>query len=246
MLPDVAHLVSKINDTGLAPEAWSEALDALTNTWGAAGAAMIIAGKKTTRIDWVRFSGLGAALETKYIDHYAALDPFSPLLRVSPGWRKLSECLPRPILARSEWYNDFVLACGVGDILGACFIDTPSYSVIFGLHQQIGRQLPEVPDLDHVREALALASLRQVESLFDPSHGDEGTQIMTEGVRYYFHVVNGRQYRDGVGKLFRTREKAIAHASVLARELAKDKGWVGFTISLTNDDGGMVAQIPVP
>jgi hypothetical protein len=60
MLPNVAHLVSKINDAGLAPEAWSEALDALTNTWGAAGAAMIIAGKKTTRIDWVRFSGLGA------------------------------------------------------------------------------------------------------------------------------------------------------------------------------------------
>jgi predicted DNA-binding transcriptional regulator len=51
---------------------------------------------------------------------------------------------------------------------------------------------------------------------------------------------------DGLGKLFRTREEALAHASVLARELAKDKGWVGFTISLTNDNGGMVAQIPVP
>jgi hypothetical protein len=69
---------------------------------------------------------------------------------------------------------------------------------------------------------------------------------MTEGVRYYFHVVNGRQYRDGVGKLLRTREEAIAHVSVLAREPAKDKGWIGFTISLTNGVGGMVAQIPVP
>jgi hypothetical protein len=74
MLPDVAHLVSNINDAGLAPGAWSEALDALTNTWDAAGATMIIAGKTTARIDWVRSSGLGAALETKYIDHYAALD----------------------------------------------------------------------------------------------------------------------------------------------------------------------------
>jgi hypothetical protein len=124
---------------------------------------------------------------------------------------------------RSKWYNDFVLACGVGDILGTCLIDTPSYSVIFGLHQQTGRQLPKCPILDHVREVLALGSLRQVESLFDPSRRDEGTQTMTEGVRYNFHVVNGRQYRDGVDKLLRTREEAIAHASVLARELAKDK-----------------------
>jgi hypothetical protein len=209
MSPDVAHLVNRIHDAGLAPEAWPEALNALTNTWSAAGAAIIIAGKTTTRLDWVRFSGLSEGLGSKYIEHYAALDPFSPLLRASPGWRKLSECLPRPTLVRSEWHNDFVLACGVGDILGTCFIDTPSYPVIFGLHQKIGRQLPDVPDLNHVKEALALASLRQVESLFGPSLGDEGTQTMTEGVRYYFHVVNGRQYRTKSARCFARARKQL-------------------------------------
>jgi hypothetical protein len=55
---------------------------------------------------------------------------------------KLSECLPDALLRRSEWYNDFVLACGVRDIVGTRLFETPSYRVIFGLHQQIGRALP--------------------------------------------------------------------------------------------------------
>ena len=45
-------------------------------------------------------------------------------------------------MRRSEWYNDFVLACGVRDIVGTRLFETPSYRVIFGLHQQIGRALP--------------------------------------------------------------------------------------------------------
>jgi hypothetical protein len=33
MLPDVAHVVSKISDAGLAPEAWSEALEVNGRQW---------------------------------------------------------------------------------------------------------------------------------------------------------------------------------------------------------------------
>jgi hypothetical protein len=245
MSPDVARLVSKIHDAGLVPEAWPEALNALSDTWGAAGAAMIISRKTPTPIDWVCFSGLSAAFQSKYIDHYALLDPFSPLLRVSPGWMKLSECLPRSALLRSEWYNDFVLPCGIDDALGTCFIDTPSHSAFFGLHQQIGRRFQELRYLNRVKEALTLASLRHVRSLFGPLHDDGSTQTITEDTRYYFHVVNGRQYRDVAGRVFRTREEATAHASVLASELARDKGWAGFTVFLTADDGEIVARIPV-
>src|SRR4051794_7601760 len=129
---------------------------------------------------------------------------------------------------------------------GNFFIDPTSHSVIFGLHQQVGHPFQEFRYLNHVKEALTLASLRHVRSLFGPLHDDGSTQTITEDTRYYFHVVNGRQYRDAVGRVFRTREEATAHASVLASELARDKGWAGFTVFLTDDDGEIVAQIPVP
>jgi hypothetical protein len=63
------------------------------------------------------------------VDHFAPLDPFLPHLDVAPRWIKLSDCLPQSLLRQSEWYNDFVLACGVRDILGTRLIETPSHLV---------------------------------------------------------------------------------------------------------------------
>jgi hypothetical protein len=85
-------------------------------------------------------------------------------LNVIPGWTKLSECLPKVALANSEWYNDFVLSCGVRDIIGTCLIDTPSHCAIFGLHQQIGRSFDDemMPFLEQVTAPLHAATLRQV------------------------------------------------------------------------------------
>jgi len=248
MRPDIAQLVTKIHDAELAPEAWPKALEALTDALGAAGAAMIVSSKAISRVDWVCFSGLSAAFESKYIDHYASLDPFSPLLRVAPGWKRLSECLPKPALARSEWYNDFVLAAGVSDILGARYIDTPSHSVIFGLHQQIGRCFGDETALilDHVRDAMDLAALRHVKNIFGAFQKNKGKESTTPGARYYLHVINGRQYTDEVGRIFQTCEEATAHAAVLAAELAEDKGWAGFKVSLTDEDGRVIAQLSVP
>jgi hypothetical protein len=116
MPANAARLIAKVDDAGLTPDAWPEALKALTDALGIAGAACIVVNKRTRGVDWVRLSGLSAALESKYISHYAGLDPFTPLLTAEPGWKKLSESLPDSVLARSEWYNDFVLTCGVRDI----------------------------------------------------------------------------------------------------------------------------------
>jgi hypothetical protein len=88
-------------------------------------------------------------------------------------WTKLSECLPEAFLRKSEWYNDFVLACGVRDILGTRLLDTPSHSVIFGLHQQIGRSFSDKTALilNNVAEPLASSALQHVEHLFGPALG---------------------------------------------------------------------------
>jgi hypothetical protein len=175
------------------------------------------------------------------------LDPFTPLLNGVRNWKKLSESISEPLLRRSEWYNDFVLACGVRDILGARLVDTPSHSAIFGLHQQIGRGFGDrtASIMDDVAGALVSATLRHVENLFGPAPDDIGAENVAEAARYYFHVSNGKQYLDETGSVFSALKDAIAHARVLAAELALDGDWDGFVISVTNADGRVAAQIPV-
>jgi hypothetical protein len=123
-------------------------------------AALIISNKRTENVEEACFSGLSAEFKRDYTQHYTAVDPYSPLLDGS--WMKLSECLPNSMLRKSEWYNDFVLACGVRDILAVRLVDTASYRVIFGIHQQIGHSFSERSDsvVSLVRVPLKYAAWR--------------------------------------------------------------------------------------
>ena len=242
----LSRLVGKIFDAAVAPEAWPEALDSLCAAVNVAGAACFVSSKKTGRVEWACCSGLGAETENRYIGYYARLDPFTPLVNVTPGWTKLSESLPDRVLRRSEWYNDFVLHCGVRDILGTLLVDTPTHAVLFGVHQQIGRSFAEKipPILDNATDALAVAARRHVENLFGQPLDEPEPQV-TAATRYYFHIFNGRRYPDETGTLFSTPSEALAHAVRLAAELAQDDDWDGFAIRIARDDGSTLAEIPV-
>jgi hypothetical protein len=248
MLTDVSRLIAKFNDAGQTPNAWPDALEELTKALGIDGAACIIFDKRTGRADWVCFSGLSAAFESKYINHYARSDPFSPMLNVTPRWSKLSECFPKSILARSEWYNDFVLPCGVRDMLGSRIFDSPSHSAIFGLHQRIGRSFRDdtLSLVSGIKDVLFSATSKHVENLFVPQREGKIDRNQLQGSRFYFHVSNGRQYKDRAGERFSSPEKALAHAWTIAAELGRDKVWAGFLIALTDEAGNVIAQIPVP
>jgi hypothetical protein len=241
------RLAAKIHEAGLAPEAWPEALKSLTDALGVAGAAYIVSNRQTGRVEWVCFSGLSAEFQSDYIDHYAPLDPFTPLLNIALGWVKLTECLAEPLLRRSEWYNDFVLACGVRDILATRLVETPSHFVTFGLHQQIGRRFEDKARLviDNVTGPLRSATQQHVGRFFGPRHDESGPEVIVDGAKYFFHVSNGKQYLDETGRVFSTDQEAVAHASVLAEELGQDRDWGGFVISVTHEDGRVIAQVPV-
>ena len=101
----VASLIERLHVAAVTPEAWPDALTALTDAADVAGAALIIFNKSTGKVDEAHFCGLSAGFKSDYVRHYAALDPYSPLLDGS--WKKLSECLPDRLLRSSEWYNDF-------------------------------------------------------------------------------------------------------------------------------------------
>jgi hypothetical protein len=243
----MSSLVSAIHDAAVSPEAWPQALEALTDAMGVAGAALIISNKHTGNVDEACFYGLSAGFKSDYVRHYAAVDPYSPLLDGS--WKKLSECLPDRLLRKSEWYNDFILRCGVRDILGARLVDTPSHRVIFGIHQQIGRTFADRVDslVDLVAIPLKQATQRHIERFSSRTHAFDksGTEVLAAGSRFYFHIVNGSRYPDETGSVFSTSDDAVAHAFVLAQELAQDDSWHGSSILVTNDRRQEITRVEI-
>src|ERR1700676_4868985 len=241
-------LASTIHDAAASPEAWPQALAALTDAAGVAGAALIISNKRTGNVEEAWFSGLSAGFQSDYIRQYAALDPYSPLLDGS--WKKLSECLPESMLRNSEWYNDFILTCGVRDILGARLVDTSGHRVIFGIHQQIGRSFSDSVDsvVNLAGIPLKHAAWRHIERLSSPRSAIfdlSQTEVSAEGSRFYFHVDNGSRYPDETGSVFSTADDATAHAIVVAQELAQDGSWHGSSILVTDARGHEIVRVRI-
>jgi hypothetical protein len=59
--------------------------------------------------------------------------------------------------------------------------------------------------------------------------------MVTDGSRFYFHICNGRRYPDNTGSAFASAQEAVAHASVLAAELAQGDSWEEFSISVMDE-----------
>ena len=244
----MSPLVFKLHEAAASAEAWPQVLRALTDAMGVAGAALIISSKSTWKVDEAYFSGLSADFKSDYIRHYAAVDPYSPLLDGS--WKKLSECLPDRMLRKNEWYNDFVLTCGVRDILGARLVDTSSHCVIFGIHQEIGRDFPDGADslVELVTMPLKHAARRPLERFYSSGtgiFGESQARVLAEGSRFYFHVDNGSRYPDETGSVFSTTGDATAHAFVVAQELAQDEDWHGSFILVTDDQGQEIVRVRI-
>lgn len=246
MSPDISRVLRKIHDASDASEAWPEALSALTSALGVSGAACIVVNKHTRGADWVCFSGLSERFQSRYVDRFVKLDPFTPLLNVESHWMKLSESFSISFLRRNEWYNDFVLGCGVRDILGYRLMERPSHVAVFGVHQQIGRFFRDETAslMEQLASPLKSAMQRHVDRLFVPS-GHSNEQPTIRAARYYFHVDGVGQYQDDCGTSFSTPEEAVAHASAVAAELSQSGDWEGYWILVKHDDGSLIARIPV-
>ena len=88
-----------------------------------------------------------------YITRFAAKDPFPELLMCHEGtWMRLSEHLSVRELRRNEWYNDFVLKCGVGDIIAAQITNTGSHTAVFGIHEGIGEKPICTSEQEHLNQ----------------------------------------------------------------------------------------------
>lgn len=239
-------LLSTLHDVATSPDAWPNALQRLMDETGVAGAALIVTNKTTGAVEETVFCGLSAEFESRYIDHYAPLDPYSPLL--DARWIMLSTCLPENLLRRSEWYNEFVLSCGVRDILGTRLTDTASHSVILGVHQRLGRHFSQdvEPLMATITEPLRYAARRYLDRRNGGQQvGDLQKATRVEGGRFFFHIENGVKYPDECGSVFLSPGDAAERGLTIAHELARDGGWTGFSVVVTDHRGLLITRVPI-
>jgi hypothetical protein len=81
----MSRLVSSLHDAAASPEAWAEALEALTDAASVVGAALIIFNKSSENVDEAYFVGPSSGLRADYVRHYAALGPYSPHCSTEAG-----------------------------------------------------------------------------------------------------------------------------------------------------------------
>src|SRR6202047_3096410 len=152
--------VSRISEAALAPDRWPAALQSITEAVGALGVGYLLLKKRTGGVEWVSMAGLSVDVND-YINYYAARDPYRPVLEAAPNgsWGQLSKCLPQTVLRSDEWYNDYAVKAGIGDIIGTRLFDSPSCTIILSAHWGI-YQAP-VPErgaaIDDVTASNALA-----------------------------------------------------------------------------------------
>lgn len=134
-----SRLVSTIYDAAVEPRLWPAALQSVAEAFGAVGAAYVVQDKRTDRVGWISVSGPCVQLKADYVSYYSTRDPYRPILGAAPSgrWLRLSSSLPKTVLRGNEWYNDFVVKSGVGDILAARLFEHGSYTARFGIHQGI-------------------------------------------------------------------------------------------------------------
>jgi hypothetical protein len=72
-----------------------------------------------------------------------------------------------------------------------------------------------------------------------------GTTTPLKHAALFFHVSNSDTFKDEVGRLFSGPEEAKAHAAVVARELAEDDGWAGYSVVIVDEYGTEIARVHI-
>src|ERR1700721_1201466 len=73
----MSPLVARLHDAAVTPEAWPDAVTALTDAAGVAGAALIIFNKSTGKVDEAHFCGLSAGFKSDYVRPLRCPGPYS-------------------------------------------------------------------------------------------------------------------------------------------------------------------------
>lgn len=134
--------VDRLQDAAAEPDLWRDVLPLVSDALGGVGAACFGCNDLTRGVEWAYFHG--PASEQKYVEHYAAVDPYTPVRRTSRdgGWLSIADCVPQEVLQRNEWYLDYVRPSGIREVLGAQVHRAESRSIYFGIQYDTPQNVP--------------------------------------------------------------------------------------------------------
>ena len=256
--------ISRISEAALTPDQWPTALQSIAEAVGTLGAVYYLLNKLTGGVESISVAGFSVDVD-EFVNYYAARDLFKPLLEATPtgSWLRLSKRLSQPILRSDEWYNDFIVKAGIGDIVGTRLFDNASYTVIFGVHEGVyqapfsavgGARLQELFEpLSHAarlhaelrnlawKSAAALRALDQLAAGVIITDGDGRVVEMNRAAEHILRRDDGLTVRQG--KLFAQR---VFEQNKLARFIAvAANGKIAAAVGrmLVGRHGGRVAYI---
>jgi hypothetical protein len=63
--------------------------------------------------------------------------------------------------------------------------------------------------------------------------------------RYFFHIANGKTFKDDLGELFVSTVEAMAHAADIAKALGEDAGRRACSVVVEDENGIEIGRVPV-
>lgn len=159
-----ANTIAKIYDAAIEPSLWPQALAMVAQTLDVLGAAYFVIDKRHRNLKSTSFAGPIDLVKAEYRSYYWAVDPYRPLVEAAPTGQfvQLSQRLAAPVLHTSEWYNDFVRAAGVHDLVAARLYETESEIMVAGVHYAPqGSATPHGPVLADARLLSLFDALRR-------------------------------------------------------------------------------------
>jgi hypothetical protein len=63
--------------------------------------------------------------------------------------------------------------------------------------------------------------------------------------RYFFHIANGKTFKDDLGELFVSTVAAMAHAADIAKALGEDASWRDCSVVVEDENGTEIGRVLV-
>lgn len=133
----ISQLIGDIYDAAIDRASWPEVMKRLTETLGADSTILRVINTANGHVSFSYTYGLDAALQRRYKDYYVTIDPVvASLSRVDVGKvYQFDSVLPFNQLAKTEFYNDYMVPQNKRHILGGFLRNTQEQTVIIGFQR---------------------------------------------------------------------------------------------------------------
>jgi DNA-binding CsgD family transcriptional regulator len=142
LLSAYADCVAALHEAALSPELWPKALDSSMQLFGASGILLTDIDTKLGTPRSIQTQGHDPALLTAYAGYYEAIDPTIAvgLAGASGTVYHLRDHFSEPQMARMEYFQDFLFAYGVVDVMATPIDYAPHARLFVSLQRRRGEQ----------------------------------------------------------------------------------------------------------